>query len=236
MIVGQVNRLEAISENLANATQPGYKKLTADHKVFDLIFRDALAGPMNWQAGLQYEPIEVDFTPGPLRNTDRSLDFAIHGDAFFVLAKDGRDYYTRDGVFRLDPDNRLVNTAGIAVQGNSGDIVLPPRTNLATLTVDPDGTLRADNRPIDALKMAHFPDVRKLIREGPALYSAPSDMPAEPPPPDAQMLNKTLEMSNTTIFAEITDMISCMRAFEICQRMIRQQDEAEGRLITQTAM
>jgi Holliday junction resolvasome RuvABC ATP-dependent DNA helicase subunit len=42
-------------------------------------------------------------------------------------------------------------------------------------------------------------------------------------------------MSNTTIFAEITDMDQLHRPFEICQRMIASRTK-RGRMITQTAL
>jgi flagellar basal body rod protein FlgG len=81
---------EAISDNLANATQPGYKKLTADHKVIDLIFRDALAGPITGRRACNTNQSRWNFTPGPLRNTDRRTIMDSR-DAFSCWPKDGRD-------------------------------------------------------------------------------------------------------------------------------------------------
>ena len=233
MIVGQENRLQAISENLANSTMPGYRKLQVDHKVFDLIYRKAMAGPMQWKEGEKYDPISVDFTAGALKTTDRPLDFALHGDGFFVLQKDGKEYYTRNGAFKLDTGGRLVNASDIPVKGRNGDIIIPPKTNLSEITVGADGTLHAGQRVLDAIQTAKFSDVKKLIRVGPTLYATPKDMSPEATPVETRMLSRTLEDSNTTAFAEMADLISCMRAFEACQRMIRAQDEDQGKLIQQ---
>jgi hypothetical protein len=84
------------------------------------------------------------------------------------------------------PDNGCQH-GRIAVQGNSGDIVLPPRTNLATSPWIPTAPC-ALQRPIDALKMAHFRMSGQKIREAPPLQRT-VDMPPSPAP-DAQMLIK----------------------------------------------
>ncbi|OGV46133.1 MAG: hypothetical protein A2X46_12520 [Lentisphaerae bacterium GWF2_57_35] len=235
MIAGQVNRLEAISENLANSNMPGYRRLNVDQKVFDLIYRQAMAAPMNmnWKQGEAYDPITVDFTPGALRTTDRPLDFAIHGDGFFVVEKDGKEYYTRNGAFKIDTEGRLVNAGDMPVKGRSGDILIPPKVNLSELSVSPDGTLRAGQRVLDTLQTASFSDLKKLVRVGPTLYSTPQDMSPEATSPETTVMGRVLEDSNTTVFAEMADMISCMRAFEACQRMIRSQDENQGKMIQQ---
>ncbi len=232
-----MNRMEAITENLANSTTPGYRRLQVDHKLFDLIFRDAMARPMNtnWKEGEKFDPITVDFTTGPMRTTDRPLDFALHGDGFFVLEQDGKEYYTRNGSFKLDTEGRLVNASNIPVKGRAGEILFPPRTLLSTVSVSPDGTIRAGERVLDTVQTAHFSDLSKLERVGPTLFKAPASMPPEALPEKTAILGRVLEESNTTVFAEMAEMISCMRAFEACQRMIRSQDDVQGKMIQQLA-
>ena len=228
-----MKRMEAVTENLANSTMPGYRKIQVDPKVFDLIYRQAMAEPMQWQAGEKYDPLSVDFTPGPVRVTERPLDFALKGDGFFVVTKDGKDYYTRDGSFSLDPEGRLVNSGGLFVKGRSGEIQIPPRTQLSQVTVSSTGVLKDGTRTLDTLEIVNFPDLKKLSRVGPALFAAPGDMKPEDRPENTEVMGRTLEGSNTSIFDEMAETISCMRAFEACQRMIRAQDESQGRLIQQ---
>jgi flagellar basal-body rod protein FlgF len=235
MIAGQVHQLEAISENLANSNMPGYRKLNVDHKIFDLIYRQAMADPINpsWKEGEQYDPIAIDFTSGALKNTDRPLDFALHGEGFFVLEKDGKEYYTRNGSFKLDDQGRLVNFGDMTVKGSNGEITMPAKINLSEVTVSADGTLKAGARVLGTLQTASFSDLTKLVRVGPTLFAAPKGMSPEATPPETTVMGRTLEDSNTTVFAEMADMISCMRGFEACQRMIRSQDENQGKLIQQ---
>ncbi|MFH0879481.1 MAG: flagellar hook-basal body protein [Lentisphaerota bacterium] len=228
-----MKRLEAVSENLANSTMPGYRKIQANPKIFDLIYRQAMSDPINWQAGEKYDPLTVDFTPGPIRSTERPLDFALKGDGFFVLTKDGKEFYSRDGSFSMDNEGRLVNSGNLLVKGRNGEIQIPPRTVISNLSVSSDGTLHDGTKVIDTIQFASFPDVSKLSRVGPALFAPPAGMKAIEQPETTEVIGRSLEQSNTTVFEEMAETISCMRAFEACQRMIRTQDEAQGKLIQQ---
>ena len=229
--MAQKRQLEVVTENLANCTMPGYRRLQANEKMFDLCFRDAMDKPMSWNTGLEYDPIEVDFTPGPLQETGRPLDFAIVGDGFFVVENNGQEFYTRDGSFKINPDNILVNTAGLTVKGRNGNIIIPDNIQLSSIYVDEDGTLRSEDQTIDTIQMAMFSDVTKLDRKGPCLFSAPTDMPPEDAVDNSHIIGRTLEQSNTSVFSEMAETISCMRAFEACQRMIKSQDQANGKTI-----
>jgi len=235
MIAGQTERLEAVTENLANCTNPGYRRLQVDHKLFEAALQNFIQSPGTWQEGEQFDPISVDFTPGPLRCTSRPTDFAIngHNGTFFVVENSGRELYTRNGHFQVDAQGNLTNSDGFAVLGPNGPINIPPTTDLASLVVDESGALRSHGKILDVLKLASFPDTTRLIRAGTTLFSTPDDMKPNDPPPDAKIINGSLESSNTTVFDEMAEVISCMRAYEACQRMIRNQDETEGRMIQQ---
>ena len=237
MMAGQTDRLETVTENLANCTMPGYRRLQVDHKVFDTLLKDAMQQPGGWQDARAYDPITVDFTPGPMRNTSRPLDFAINGnDAFFVVEKDGKELYTRNGHFSTDAQGNLKDANGFPVLGPNGPVIIPPGTDLATLEVDHLGNLRSKGAQIDTIRLASFSVLERLQRAGTTLFSAPNDMPPQEPAPETRIINSTLEASNTTVFNEMAETISCMRAYEACQRMVRNQDENEGRMIQQMGM
>jgi flagellar basal-body rod protein FlgF len=235
MIAGQTERLEAATENLANCTNPGYRRLQVDHKLFEAALQNAVQSPGNWQDGKRFDPVSVDFTPGPLRMTSCPTDFAINGDnsTFFVVENSGKELYTRNGHFQVDAQGNLMNSDGYAVLGPNGPINIPPNTDLTSLVVDDSGALRSHGKMVEALKLASFPDTKRLIRAGTTLFSTPDDMKPNDSSPDAKIINGALESSNTTVFEEMAEVISCMRAYEACQKMIRNQDEAEGRMIQQ---
>jgi flagellar basal-body rod protein FlgG len=238
MIAGQTERLEAVTENLANCTNPGYRRLQVDHKLFEAALQNFIQSPGTWREGEQFDPISVDFTPGPIRNTSRPTDFAINGNnsTFFVVENNGRELYTRNGHFQVDAQGNLTNSDGFAVLGSNGPVNIPPNTDLASLVVDDNGALRSHGKNLDLLKRVSFSDTTRLIRAGTTLFSTPDDMKPEDPSPDVKIINGALEFSNTTVFEEMTEVISCMRAYEACQKMIRNQDEAEGRMIQQLSL
>jgi flagellar basal body rod protein FlgG len=42
-----------------------------------------------------------------------------------------------------------------------------------------------------------------------------------------------LEMSNASVVEEMAELISVTRAYEACQRMLRTEDDVEGKMIQQ---
>ena len=225
-------RLDALADNIANSSRPGYRRTVVSAKPFIGAMQDAI-DKEHFEDGTQVDKIVKDFTPGNFRQTDRTLDFAIEGEGFFTVMKGNKPYYTRCGAFTLDPDGKLVTPDGYTV---GGDITIPSNIRINNLTVGTDGTLYDGKTAIGTLEMVSFPDKQKLISAGPTLFMAPSNMAPETPAKDSRMLNKTLENSNTSMFAEMADMITCMRNFESCQKMLMIQDTLEGQMISRFAM
>ena len=231
MVQGHVNRLEAVSENLVHANMPGYRRLHSSNKIFDTLLKQAESEVKKPQPE-HYDPIEVDFTPGPLQTTGRSLDFAVTGDAFFVLEEEGRTFYSRNGHFLIGADRVLRNTGGLTVSGQQGEITIPAGTRIDQLNVGDDGTIRADGAVVGKLKLASFEDNGTLQRVGPTLFSAPeTQRPAEEPREGVVVVNRALEGSNTTIFMEMAEMVTTMRAFEAAQKIVTAGNEVEQRMI-----
>ncbi|MBN1676878.1 MAG: flagellar hook basal-body protein [Kiritimatiellae bacterium] len=227
-LLRQVSRLEAITENLANCNTPGYRRVDTKSKTFLSRFHDAM-NRRTTEDGVHLNRMLVDFTAGPMQQTDRALDFAIAGNAFFVVEQDGKPYYTRNGAFEIDVDGYLVNSAGMRVKG---DVELPPDLDPARLHVGPDGSLMYQGKSLGTLEMVSFQDPQRLIRVGHTLFEPPSDMAPESPPEGTAMHNRMLEGSNTSIYEEMTDLIVCMRNFEACQKILSAQDSAQGQMIT----
>jgi flagellar basal-body rod protein FlgF len=221
MTTGQSDRLDACTENLANSMMPGYRRIIATQGKFDAYLK----------AANKSSNMVVDFTPGPYHVTDKPFDMAVNGKGFFVLSKDGSEYYTRNGNFSRAPDGSLINSGGLTVLGESGPIKIPTNTDLTHLTVDADRTLRAGNKPLARLRLVAFDNTDALQRAGPTLFAAPSGVQAQNDT-KSTVSNRTLEGSNTSIFEELSEMVSCTRAQESCQRMIRTQDQIESKAIS----
>ena len=225
----QASRLESITENLSNANVPGYKRTMSSTKPFIGQFQSALYNERP-EAGVMLNQAVTDFSTGPMRQTDRPLDFAIEGNGFFVVRRGEQEFYTRSGAFTLDETGTLVTHGGLKV--GRTDITLPPETNLGNITVDPDGTLRDGRNVVGQIDMVNFPAPSKLDRVGPGMFAAPSGMTAENVESDARMYNRLLENSNASVITEMVEMVDCMRSYEACQKMVTIQDSTEGMMIS----
>ncbi len=234
MIAREQDRLQAITENIANCSMPGFKKLTVGDQIFDTLLNQSVDFYKDLREKGRYDPVFIDFTAGPLKQTERPLDFAVQGEGFFVVKDKNRDLYTRNGQFKVGPDGTLLNMDGMPVQGTNGTITIPSDSNISSLMAGPDGSIRdGQNNLLGTLKVVQFSDVQQLDRAGTALYSAPEDMPArEAEAGTYEVVHKTLEGSNTTIYDELAEMISCMRAYEANQRMVRTFDEDQSKMIS----
>src|SRR5262249_1567232 len=141
--------LDVVGNNLANASTIGFKSSR-------LTFADALSetlrtgsaptttvggvNPMQIGLGVQVHSNDTNEQQGVLDQTGRPLDLGIQGEGYFVLRSGTHTYYTRAGIFGLDNDAFVVDSAtGYRVQDvNGSDIQLPLDTLLppkATTTI-----------------------------------------------------------------------------------------------------
>ena len=127
-------RLEIATQNLANVSTDGYRRVAARG------FMTALG------AAVAREPSRQR---GALRQTGRDLDLAIAGDgAFRVRDASGRVGMTRAGAFVRERDGTLRDAAGRILLGLHGPFRLPAEARL-----DGDGRVLLAGRPIDALSL-----------------------------------------------------------------------------------
>lgn len=226
MIKGESARLELITDNLANSSLPGYKK----HVARSVSFNQALNNAMNPSESTGIKAA-IDFSQGKMQTTDRPLDFAISGEGFFVVAKGNREYYTRCGNFLTDKDGNLVTAGGLTVQGTGGAINIPAGIDRTKLTVDSKGNIATDGQTIGQLKVVKVP-LSALGKAGPnTFYAAAGAIPRDAE--DFQVSNGILEGSNSTVFEEMAELMTTMRAYETSSKMLKIQDGLEGRMISE---
>ena len=108
--------LSVTSNNIANAGTTGFKR--ADANFGDIFASTPLqkSGSIGG-SGVALKGIVQQHTQGNIEFSTNALDLAITGDGYFKLkTSDGGELYTRNGGFMLDDQNRLVNSAGQALQ------------------------------------------------------------------------------------------------------------------------
>jgi flagellar hook protein FlgE len=112
--------LDAIGNNVANASTIGYKAARAE---FADVFANSLAGGAGVQIGIgaQVAAVRQQFTQGNIVTTSNPLDVAINGAGFYRLSTNGTISYTRNGQFSLDRDGYIVTNSGARLTGYPAD-------------------------------------------------------------------------------------------------------------------
>lgn len=153
----QLNKMDAIANNMANADKNGYKRDVTTTKAFPqlLISRTDTRYITGYEPGaIENFPIvgllgtgaELNevfsvFEQGPLKETGNAFDLALDGKGFFTVENAlGQERYTRNGAFRIDKNGILVNKNGLPVLGENGWI----RLKKNNFIVDADGKIYQD--------------------------------------------------------------------------------------------
>jgi flagellar hook protein FlgE len=112
--------LDAIGNNVANASTIGYKAARAE---FADVFANSLAGGAGVQIGIgaQVAAVRQQFSQGNIVTTSNPMDVAINGAGFYRLSTSGTISYARNGQFSLDRDGYIVTNSGARLTGYPAD-------------------------------------------------------------------------------------------------------------------
>src|SRR5262245_29787391 len=153
--VAAMERLQAVSQNLANVNTAGYRAERVVFQVQPLAGgpRGAVDSVLGRTSQQVVESATIrDFSPGPIHETGNPLDVALGGDGFFVVNTARGERYTRQGSFTLDGQGYLVTARGDRVQGDGGDISIGEKD----IRIADDGSIFADDQPVGRLKVVGF--------------------------------------------------------------------------------
>lgn len=213
----------AVSENLANASTPGFRATLNTFR----------AVPLEGE-GLPTRTFVVDstagsdFTPAAFQPTGRDLDVAVNGPGWIaVQGPDGKEAYTRNGSFQVTPNGVLQTRTGLNVLGDGGPITIPPDTQV---TFAKDGTISTVPTTdqvtsvvvVDRLKLVN-PPPEQLERGGDGLFRLKNGAPAVADV-DVGVVPGTLEGSNVNTVEAIVAMISLARKFDMQMKMLQSAD------------
>lgn len=224
------------THNMANMSTTGFR---ADLDAFRSL---PLSGPGHaTRVYAADEVVGVDFTPGALVTTGRELDLAIEGEGWFaVQAPDGQEAYTRAGDFRVGPGGLVVNTAGHALLGEAGPIVIPPAEKMeigtdGTITVQPFGQEITALAVLDRIKLVNPPRSQMDKRDdGLMQFKEGRQAPADG---SVKLVTGTLETSNVNAAKALVNMITLARQYEMHIKMMesaKDNDAASAQLMRLT--
>jgi len=237
-MVTQFNRLNVISNNLANVNTNGYK---ADDIVigdFERMFkesRDILPLENNTKEAAKFinrdlnkvpQVVEeyTNFSLGNMQKTSNDLDFALtKKNAFFLVKTPQGIRATRDGSFSVNEDGHLVTKEGYEVLPKTyfQDYHLLEVKPNKMLKADKNGDLYQDGLQTNSLFVASFDDLKKLKKVGDNLYDFGDMIPQENG--KNAVAQGFVEKSNINAVKEMTDLIDTNRLVEMYQKVMDTQ-------------
>jgi flagellar basal-body rod protein FlgG len=213
----QMNKMDIISNNIANADTNGFKKDSAIIQSFSEelakkvknerrvgLDRNSVRNIGRMSLGVYLQNIFTDFNTGGLKNSGGPLDFAIDGDGFFCALRDGEEVYTRDGSFTYAADGTVVTKDGYPVVMENG-----------------------------APLARSFANNNSLVKIGDNFFARGET--TEEIGFTGQIIAGSLETSNVNPVKEMVDMISLSRAFDANQRIITVHDQTLNRAVNDIA-
>lgn len=214
--VSRMRMLENITEHIAAARTPGYKKgLTT----FAAKLSEAQSGLQT--AGINYSDVteeKIDFTWGDLEYTGSSLDLAINGDGFFQLERpDGTFGYARKGNFHISPEGVLMNGYGLPLMSADGGEIILPHSDVDIMN---DGTIWDGETLLGQVGLFRFADLDQLSRGGDEMFVAPEGIRPEVQT-EPQIIQRNLEASNVDMMRSISNITYNLRAFEANQKALK---------------
>lgn len=216
--------LEIISRNLANANTNGFKKNMPIFRVF--------LEEENSMYGVTMPKLAIDHNQGSIKETANKLDFAIHGNGYFVL-NDGQGIkYSRNGHFLLNSDMEIANDLGWKLQGRNGVIRLP--RNAKDILINSEGSVIVDGVSISKIDIVDFNDKDVLKEAGNSSFSLKSEDLIDnivENPANYEIQQGYLETSNVNVIDEMVNLISNMRSFEGNNNVNKTVDRTLERLL-----
>jgi flagellar basal-body rod protein FlgG len=221
-MLAQAQRLNQITNNLANVDTPGYKK--EDVTFWEMLYTTN----QNRQRVGKALKVLTNQQEGAIKNTGNQFDFAIAGNGFFKLQTPQGIRYTRAGNFLLNNEGQLVNPAGHLVLGEGGPIVIAGND----VAVDAAGRIRVDGADAGRLDIATFTSLTDIEKEGTNLFRLKEGVGEEVAATDFTLKQGSLETANVSLVNEMTAMIDLHRAYEAQQTVIRTFDEIDDKAIS----
>lgn len=229
-MMNEQNRLDIMSNNLANVTTAGYKMESTASQSFDRVlaikirdaseaFNDHFIGTMS--LGVKLGEVYTDYDQGAVRKTSGTYDLALSGKGFFAIRfvdanGNESEKYTRDGNFRITQDGYVEDSFGNKLKTESGVLQVP--TDAANISIQRDGNVYADGNLVDKIKIVDFEDYDYIEKYGDNLYQVVNG--ATETEPTAEVLQGYIEQSNVNPVREMVNMIAIQRAYQASSKGI----------------
>ncbi len=220
-------RLDALANNLANASTAGFKA----ERVLQRAERagEIAPPPTAVPTPVTREHVVTDFSQGPVNTSGNPLDVALAGEGFFVVLTDRGERLTRSGSFTIDSQGYLAANDGSRVQGTSGDISIPE----SPVVIATDGSVRAGEQRVGQLRIVTVEDTAKLLRESGTRFAPGAQVPADVPIGSVRVVQGAVEGANLSPVEGLVSLIETVRGFETYMRAAERLDQVTAKAIAE---
>ena len=211
-----MREMQIVANNIANSATTGFRQ---EGMVFSE-YVESLRNAASVSIG-QGNVGKTSFDQGSLAQTNGTYDFAIEGDAYFLIQAPGGERLTRAGTFSPSANGDLVTTDGYPVLDAGGaPVFVPP--DAKSISVSSDGTLSADGQLLGQLGIVVPNEPKDMVREDGVMFETKSGyVPSE----NARVLQGFVENSNVEPILQMARMIEIQRSYELGQSFLDAEDE-----------
>jgi flagellar basal-body rod protein FlgG len=215
----QQQRLDGISNDLANLDTPGFQAERVGFE--DLLYSSAGATQgtgVTIGAGAAATNLGPSQVSGTVSQTGEPLDLAINGDAYFeVKQPDGTDALTRNGQFQLDGKGQLLTAQGMVVQP---PITVPAGVTASDVSVGPDGTVSADGKKLGTLALVTVAAPGQLAEAGNSLLLPTTASGAIVKATGSSVVQGALNSSDVNLADEMVQMMGVEQTYSMDSKAI----------------
>jgi len=212
-MVAEQTRQNQLSNDLANASTPGYKPdESTQHNFGTMLMANTSGGAAvgSVDQGVAVGKTFTDMTPASIQETGEPLDFAIAGTGFFAVRTEAGVRYTRNGQFTASANGTLTDNQGNPVLSQTG----------AAIKVGANGAVAAS-----ALGTFEVPGATK---QGENLFTGTASGKAA-----GEVRQGALEGSGVDAAKVMVEMITSLRSFQSGQQAIQTIDQTLQAATTQ---
>lgn len=223
----QQRNLNVVANNLVNVSTSGYKQETYTSSTFDDVMYSFVGNKIKdyEDIGRQSyiratDQVYTDYSQGAPEPTGIPLDFAINGNGFFAIQREGGEIaYTRAGSFSLDEEGYLCYPGQGRVLSAEGEEIL-----LMTDKIEADGEGRLfteDGGYLGQLGIYDFEDYGVLEHDDQGMFTGAEGEAVDVP----NVLWQYLERSNVDMVKQMTRMIEAQRALQSAAQVTKMYND-----------
>lgn len=244
-MMAQQEKLDSISNNIANVNTNGYKKTNANFK--DLVYEslDRAGYPVSADkdgktilqngTGVRVGEWTRDTSQGNIISTDVPTDLSIDGVGYFeVVQADNSKAYTRAGDFTTDANGSIVDPKGnrLSIVNDAGNNINiangPYKFERNNFNVDSKGVVSikgaTGDLKVGKIKISNVIGDNSMVSIGDGLFiERPGSEAIDST--DYSIMQGFLELSNVDITTEMTQMLITQRAFQLSSTTLKTADE-----------